>query len=308
MTWVSAEHWRGRRVLVTGATGFLGAWVSQALVESGAEVHGTGHQRTPLNVHHAHRAYLPRDAAAVVEHSSPEVIFHLASPIVMRPSPAQVDTLKDEIVGATEALLSAASAAGARLVHVGTCAEYGDAPAPHKEEGPAQPTNPYGVLKLEATRCVQASPVAAAVVRPFRAIGPGDTASVVAAAAKAALTGSSFEMTEGSQVREWNHAQAIATGIVAAGAHPGAVGQVINLGGGESRSVYDVVRAVFEAAGASASLIRRGARPQRLGEVALLTGRHSRATALWGSIPQPSLDETIAQAVAWMRAQIGDAA
>ena len=124
----------------------------------------------------------------------------------------------------------------------------------------------------------------------------------------AAISGQPFAMTEGSQVREWNHVKAVATGIVTAGAHPEARGIVVNIGGGEARSVHGVVESIFRAVGAPTDLIRRGELSPRLGDVQELIGDHTRAEGLWGTIPQPSLDETLRQTIEWLESARGDAA
>ena len=306
MKWNSVDFWRARRVLVTGGSGFLGGWVCRTLLEAGAEVHSTGHRNPSRWATAHHTARLPDDTDAIFTAVNPEVVFHLAGPVQPGAGSDSLATLRPGIVDAAEAIATASERCGSHLVHIGTCAEYGRCPAPHREDHTPQPTSTYGQLKLAASQ--HALAVGGTVVRPFRAIGPGDSQSVVFAAAMAAISGQPFAMTEGSQVREWNHVKAVATGIVTAGAHPEARGLVINIGGGEARSVYGVVESIFRAAGAPTDLIRRGALSPRLGDVQELIGDHTRAEGLWGTIPQPSLDETLRQTIEWLESARGDAA
>lgn len=307
---IPTDFWRGRRVLVTGASGFVGRQVARQLLAAGAEVHGTGRQRTPEECSVGHRVTLPEDAAQLIAEVHPSTVIHLASPVAAGATDDQAAALRAGIVDASLAVAEGCATVGARLIHVGTCAEYGHTTAPYTENAPCTPVDAYGTLKLEASLRLldraQHQPIA--VVRPFRAIGPGDESSVVAQAARAALTQTEFEMTEGTQVREWNHVDAIAAGIIASGMHQTALGRVWNVGGGPCASVLSTVQMVFRAAGASVDLIRVGARAQRDGEVPLLAGDHSQAHALWGAIPQPSLEATIALAVEWHRSRIEGAA
>ncbi len=238
---------------------------------------------------------LPGDARALVESVSPEVVFHLAAPV--NPDGAKDEDLaRSAIVDGTTEILNACTKVGARMVHIGTCAEYGLVPTPYKESEECVPVGTYGKLKYEAScRVISAQGLTWSVLRPFRSIGPGDTQSVVALAAHAALQHLPFEMTDGLQVREWNDVRAVAHAVVAAGAHPGAVGQIINVGGGPRMSVRSIVERIFALAGADVSLVRAGARPRRTHEVDSLFGDHSKATGLWGPVEQPELDQLLQQ-------------
>ena len=238
---------------------------------------------------------LPQDARSLVEKVAPNVVFHLAAPV--KPDGAKDEAwARSAIVDGTTEIRNACAEIGARLVHVGTCAEYGPIQTPYKESHDCFPTGSYGKLKYEAScRVVSSEGLLWSVVRPFRSIGPGDTQSVVALAAQAAVRRMPFEMTDGLQVREWNDVRAVANGVVAAGAHPGAVGQIINLGGGPRLSVRSIVERIYGLAGVEPSLVRAGARPRRAHEVDSLFGDHSKAMALWGPIEQPELDQLLLQ-------------
>jgi len=252
---------------------------------------------------------LPDEARHVIERVSPSVVFHLAAPVNPDLGGHAQQVFRDGIIAGTAAVVDGCSAIGARLVHVGSCAEYGSVPAPYSEEQRCAPHGEYGRLKHEASEVVRGNDtVEWSIVRPFRSLGPGDDASVVAAAARAALQSEVFEMTDGAQVREWNHVDAVARGIVAAGSHPGAVRQLINVGGGPRVSVRQVVERIFVLANADPSLVRIGARPRRPHEVNQLFGDHARAEGLWGVVQQPTLDETLEAVLSWQRSQIGGAA
>jgi nucleoside-diphosphate-sugar epimerase len=202
-------------------------------------------------------------------------------------------------------LAEAAARRGARFIHVGSCAEYGHAPAPHREDGPTEPIGPYGALKLEATRLVMALDSPWVVLRPFRTHGPLSQAGLIPAACRAALTGAPFPMTSGEQVREWNHIDTIAAGLLRATTDPAATGHLWNLGGGPALSVRAMVERIFSLAGADPAQIQVGARPQRPGEVPRLVGEHSKWRAAFGPLLGPSLDPGLADTLAGQRAQLG---
>ena len=255
-------------------------------------VHGTGLERLPTDCTVPHRMHLPTDVDLVMASVRPQVVFHLAAPV----NPDCVEDIRqtrDAIVTGSAMLAEACARSGARLVHIGTCAEYGCIPTPYREDHICEPVGVYGEVKYAATRAISESSAEWVVVRPFRAIGPGDMRSVVAAAARAAIEEKPFEMTDGLQIREWNHVDAIAKAIVAAGAHPGAVRHIINVGGGPRLSVLDVVRHVFQVAGTDVDLVRPGRRSRRPHEVDTLFGDHRKATKLWGLIQQPEMEQTL---------------
>ena len=307
MQWTSATNWLGRTVMVTGASGFLGGAVARLLLELGAQVHGTGCCRLPGEGVIAHRMRLPDEVEPVFAAVKPEVIFHLASPVDLARDPALYTRLREGVLDGSAAVAAMALRLGARLVQVGTCEEYGAAEAPFSETLAPAPVSPYSALKAAATDWAlmlhRTVGLKVGVVRPFRGYGPGDQSSVISAAARAALLKRPFEMTDGAMVREWNHVDALAEGIVAAGAHPDAVGRVVNIGGGPRVSVIDVVRRVFRLAGADEELIRVGALPRRSGEIERFWGDHSLARSLWGEITQPELDEGLSDTLDWLASE-----
>lgn len=308
MSWSHPSRWLGRRVLVTGASGFVGRAVCALLAEAGADLFGTWNS-TPLPPSVPGEPLdLPGGATELIHRVRPQVVLHLAAPVTVRRDPALYARMRAVILDGTEEVARACLEVGARLVSVGTCEEYGDGEAPFVETQAARPVSPYSALKLAATGYVtmlcRTTPLDAVVVRPFRAYGPGDTRSVVAAACEHALQHQVFEMTDGAQVREWNHVDAIAHGLLGAALHPDVRGRVLNLGGGERRSVRDLVTTVYQLAGADTGLVRAGALPRRAGEIDRFWGDHTATEALLGRLPQPSLDEGLTDTLAWHRARL----
>lgn|GEM_PF-959018 len=266
----------------------MGAALCRRLLAAGAVVHGTVRTRPapegvvawPCALEH------PPWLDEVLQASDPELIVHLASPIDLSRGPRTLDAIWAPIVGATEQIAAYCLSGDRRLVHVGTCEEYGDVGVPYSEATPCRPVCPYGVAKLAATATVLgrvSRGLRANVVRPFLTFGPGmPSRGLLGGALAAARAGTRFEMTHGDQTREVNYVDDQVEGLVRA-CSDAAVGTLLNLGGGPEVSVRALAGAVFDAVGADAGLIDAGARPDRPGERPRFCGDHTRANKVLGS-------------------------
>jgi len=156
------------RILVTGASGFLGSNVLLAAVDAGYHVTATSHSR-PIRASGAQwkAADLTVEGAAaeLIEALQPEWIVHCAAA-------ADVDRCEQDPDWAfalnrdmPAAVASAASEFGSSLVYISTDAVFGGEPGPHRESDPTNPINTYGESKLSGEQAVLAANPRAAVVR-----------------------------------------------------------------------------------------------------------------------------------------------
>jgi GDP-4-dehydro-6-deoxy-D-mannose reductase len=162
----------GERMLVTGAGGFVGSHVTRELAAHGFEVVAVGRSDADVT-----------DAAAVralVERAEPACIAHLAG---VRDAPLE-DLLRVNVTG-TANVVTAAAARRARVVVVGSAAEYGEtARSPVDEEALFEPRTDYGVSKAAQGLIAAATGarlgVAVVHLRLFNLVGPGEPPSFVA--------------------------------------------------------------------------------------------------------------------------------
>ena len=247
-----------KRILVTGAGGFVGAAVVKAAIAAGHEVIALVRNETSRLTPIANRISLQRvdlaDTAAVgalLASARPEVVIHSAWEGVggaLRNGDMQLDNIRT-----TVALADAAIAAGARkFVGIGSQAEYGRYDRRIVETDLPQPTMLYGAAKLAAChlagqRCREAG-VDFAWLRLFSVYGPGDNANwLIPSTAASLVRGNAPQCTAGTQKWDYLHIDDVAEGVLAAATTSGATG-VFNLSSGDPVPVRTIVEMLRDVA------------------------------------------------------------
>lgn len=315
----------GRRVLVTGAGGFIGSHLVEALVARGDDVramvryNGRG-DRGMLEV-------IPREVLAEVELAQGdltdpffvsravrgcEAVFHLGALIAIPYSyHAPSHVFQTNVLG-TMHVAQACVEHGARMVHTSTSEVYGTAQfVPITELHPVVGQSPYSASKIGADACVEsfhrAFGLPAVTVRPFNTYGPRQSArAVLSSMVVQALTREAIHLGALTPTRDLNFVADTVAGFVLAAERDEAIGRVVNLANGKEISVGDLARKVMRAVGRELPIVTE---PQRMrpgaSEVERLCGDASRARALLGWEPKVSLDEGVDAVVAYVRANLG---
>lgn len=300
------------RVLLTGASGFIGSAALKALLRDGYEVHAVSSHpdrhaagADPGVVWHA--ADLLDDAVAegLVRAVKPELLLHLAWYVEHGRFWTSVENVR--WVEATLRLLRAfANHEGQRAVLAGSCAEYEWTPQGgvlSEEHTALRADTLYGVSK-NATYAVgrelaREAGFQFAWGRVFFLYGPGEPPGrLIPSVAQALLSGRDAEVTEGTQVRDFLHVRDVADAFAAL--LGSGVQGAVNIGSGEAIALREVVEAVAEATGRS-DLVRFGAVPMRAGEPTELVADVRRLHEEVGFRPEISLREGIADTIAWWR-------
>ncbi|MEI6713452.1 MAG: GDP-mannose 4,6-dehydratase [Verrucomicrobiota bacterium] len=178
------------RILITGAGGFIGSWLSRTLVAENHEVHGwhhraparpiSGEQTTVLDITNA------KHVSQCIQELRPEIIFHLAAQSFPGKSWENPDATFRVNVGGTFNLLHATldAAISPRIISVCSSAEYapGTPGIPIREDSPLAPSNPYGHSKLIQDNVSESYGIRLGLdiirVRPFFLIGPEKSGDV----------------------------------------------------------------------------------------------------------------------------------
>lgn len=311
---------RDRRVLVTGAGGFIGSHVTRRLVADGAEVHALTSAVSSvfplrlLDVRDAitlHEGNLSDRSAmdAVVARARPTHVLHLGAYTHVGKSWTRVDECIATNVAGTVNLLHALDGSGyERFVYTGTSEIYGDVDVPFREDGPVNPVSPYAASKYAGERFCRMFhagrgwPIV--MVRPFNAYGPAQSPDrVVPEIVVRALRGRDLPMTAGHQTREFNYVEDLADGFVRAATTPGIDGEVINLGCGDERSMRQLAGVVLGLMGDPIEP-SFGAIPDRPTEIRRMYADATKAHDRLGWSPAHTLVEGLTKTIEWYREEL----
>lgn len=308
-----------KRVLLTGAGGFVGRRCLAPLALAGYEVHAVGRRAgthegsaevdAPRLHWHAADLLDARSVAALVAEVEPTHLLHLAWYTEHGKFWAAVENLS--WVGASLKLFEAfAAAGGRRVVAAGTCVEYapeGDAPC-SEASTPLAPATLYGACK-HATQVVleafaRQAGLSAAWGRLFFPYGPGEPPGrLVPSVARALFAGEPALCTHGRQVRDFIHVEDAASAFVAL--LDSRVEGAVNVASGQPVALREVVEKVAERAGRP-DLVCLGARPAPEGEPPSLYADARRLREEVGWSPRYDLDRGIAETVEWLRETMND--
>ena len=303
----------GKKVLVTGADGFIGSHLTEHLVKAGADVRAfvyynsfnswgwldevDEHVKQSLDVF----AGDIRDSHGVrTAMKDCDVVMHLAALIAIPYSYHSPDTYVDTNVKGTLNVVQAARDLGTeRVVHTSTSEVYGTARfVPITEEHPLQGQSPYSASKIGADQMAQSffssfsTPVA--IIRPFNTYGPRQSARAVIPTIITQVASGARALKLGAvhPTRDFNYVRDTVRGFVAVAECDAAVGQVVNVGSNYEVSVGDTARLIAELMDREVTFTSDEQRMRPQGsEVERLWADNTRARELTGWTPEyPGID------------------
>jgi nucleoside-diphosphate-sugar epimerase len=290
------------RVLVTGATGYVGRQVVDALRRRGHDVVAASSRGGGRAV--AADLLAPDGPAALVAEAGAQHLVHLA----WYAEHGRFWTAPENLdwVGATLALLRAfREAGGRRAIVAGTCAEYaweGDEPLVESAT-PLRPATLYGAAKhatrVAAEAYANQEDLSLAWGRIFFSFGPGEAPGrLIPSVAGALLRAEEAPVTGGAQVRDFIAVEEL--GDAFAALLDSDVRGAVNVASGRAVAVRDVVAMVARAAG-GADLVRYGALPDRPGDPASIVADVTRLAREVGWAPRETLEAGIERTVRALR-------
>jgi NAD dependent epimerase/dehydratase len=316
-------NWQSKSVLVTGAGGFIGSHLAEALVRAGAKTRAMVHYNSL-----GRRGWLDqsdlKDDLEVIAGDIREVdsvrtalkgvdtVFHLAALIAIPYSYVSPSSyVSTNIAGTLNILQESLRLGVSRVVHTSSSEVYGTAKQiPISENHPLQGQSPYSATKIGADKLAEAFhrsfglPIS--IVRPFNTYGPRQsTRAIIPTIIMQALAGEPIRIGNVAPTRDFNYISDTVRGFLLNAASKEVVGRVINLGTGKEISIGDLAKAICSLAGRECRIVQEDerVRPSR-SEVERLCAANSLADELTGWRPEVSLNDGLRKTLEWMRSNL----
>lgn len=320
MTDIPIPTLKGRRVLVTGAGGFIGSRLCERLVEHGAEVRALVRytsdgeagwlDRSPIRGEVDVRRGDLADRDSVHDAvKDTDLVFHLGALIAIPYSYLAPESyVRTNILGTLNVLQAVRELGVRRLVHTSTSEVYGSAQVvPMTEDHPLVGQSPYSASKIAADKLAESyhrsfeTPVV--TLRPFNTYGPRQSArAVIPTITTQLLAGHPIRLGDTRPTRDFVYVDDTVDAFLRAGTVQGIEGLTVHTGTGRETRIGDLPALIAAAAGMDFEV---EADPERVrppaSEVARLCADATLAGARLGWKPTVSVEEGLARVVAFVR-------
>jgi NAD dependent epimerase/dehydratase len=322
---ITENFWKDRTVLVTGAGGFIGSQLVEALLDGGAQVRAFVRYNSRGDP--GLLRLLPREMTSRVELipgdmrdpqaiqtvvKGCEFVFHLGALISIPYSYAHpAEVAETNFMGTLNVLLACREFGVKRLIHTSTSEVYGTAlHVPMDEDHPLQGQSPYSASKIGADKlaesfyCTYDLPVT--TVRPFNTFGPRQSArAVIPTVITQALTMSTIHLGNLDARRDFTYVDDTVSGFLKAAETEGAEGKTFNLGTGREISIGELARLVIQKVSRPVQIV---VDPERLrpekSEVQCLLSDNSLAKRLLGWQPMVPFEQGLENTIAWVSSHL----
>jgi len=318
-------NWQHKKVLVTGAGGFIGSHLVERLVDLEAKVrafirYNSRNDRglieiLPLEVKEKIEVVMGdlRDTEALREAiKGIDIVFHLGALIAIPYSyihPREV--VETNIMGTLNILNTARDYKVEKIIHTSTSEVYGTAQyVPIDERHPLQGQSPYSASKIGADKIAEsfyrAYDLPIATIRPFNTYGPRQSArAVIPTIITQALTQDKIFLGSLHPTRDLTYIEDTIDGFIKIAESNNSIGEVINIGSGFEISVGDLAKKIISLIGKNVKIISVSERIRPLkSEVKRLIADNKKARELLNWKPKVSLDEGLIRTIKWFKKNI----
>lgn len=316
---------KGRQCLVTGAAGFIGSHVVEALVRAGASVQAMVHYNSFNSIGNLADIDPSLNRSVHIVHgdiSDPffvdsavkgvEVVFHLAALIGIPYSYVAPHQYVTTNINGTMNILEASRKHSIEKVIVTSTSEtYGTAQyVPQDENHPLQGQSPYSATKIGADKLAESYflsfDLPVATIRPFNTYGPRQSArAIIPTIITQALSGPTIRVGSLSPQRDFNYVADTAYGFLAVAESGKTNGEVVNVGSGESISIGEVLERVQNIVGGSKEVVidENRIRPEK-SEVHRLQCDNAKIQRLTEWRPSVDIQQGLQLTVDWISANM----
>ncbi len=315
-------EWNKKKVLITGAGGFIGSHLTERLCELGADVRAFVRYTSRADegfIKHLSEDYKDqmevvygdiRELETVVKAmDGVDIVFNLAALVGIPYSyihPQEV--IEANTVGTLNVLMAARDAGAEKLVQTSTSEVYGTARyVPIDEAHPKQPQSPYSASKIAADAIAlsfyHSFDLPVAVARPFNTYGPRQSdRAVIPSIISQALTKEKLTLGNTTPTRDFTFVTDTAEGFVKVAESDKSVGREINLGSSKEISIADLIRKIVLLVGRDVAIEqdKERIRPVR-SEVERLCGDNTVAREVLGWSPKVSLSEGLEATIEFIK-------
>ena len=311
------EFYRGKRILVTGADGFMGSHLTERLLGYNANITAFVHNKELKNLNHVKNKLNiisgdieDKKTTELIIKNSPEIIFHLAVDGYIRNSienPLSVNrTNLDGTLNVLEAARQLINQRLERLVFASSCVVYGARPYPINEKGEFKPSTPYAASKAAAElycySYAKTYNLPITIIRPFNVYGPRHTKDVIPLFIEKALKNEEIKLDGGGKAtRDFTYVDDMINSFLITGVHEKAIGEAVNFGTGKDISVRELAEKIIKYCNSDSKLINM---PERPGQDLKLCCDNTKAKELFGWQPKISIDEGLKLNIEWNKNRI----
>jgi NAD dependent epimerase/dehydratase len=318
-------NWTGKKVLVTGAGGFIGSHLVERLISEGATVRAFVRYNSRND--YGMLKLISSDVFSQIELiqgdlrdneavrnavKDVDTVFHLGALIAIPYSYVNPREVIDvNIMGTLNVLMAARDFGTRRVVHTSTSEVYGTAQyVPIDEKHPLQGQSPYSASKIGADRIAESFyrsfEVPVVTLRPFNTYGPRQSArAVIPTIITQALTRDEVKLGSLDPSRDFTFVHDTANGFIKVAEAENVLGEEINLGNDDTIRIGDLVNKIFEIIGKTpkVTLDTQRIRPNK-SEVMKLWASNQKAKELIGWEPHISLDEGLRLTIEWISSHL----
>jgi NAD dependent epimerase/dehydratase len=320
---VNPLFWKNRKVLVTGAGGFIGSHLCETLLESGADVRALLHYDTRAD--YGNLEFLPPELRSRLEVVSGDIcdpflinrvvegvdtVFHLGALIAIPYSyVAPLSYVRTNIEGTVNVLEACRHHKTRRMVHTSTSEVYGTAVyAPIDEKHPLQGQSPYSASKIAADKMAESYyrsfELPVTTLRPFNTYGPRQSARafIPTVISQCLSEQKTIQLGDLTPIRDLNFVRDTAHAFMAVGEQDACIGETFNTGIGVGHSVGDVVKLITKLTGVEKPIVTdpRRIRPAQSEVFKLIsTSQKLQSTTSWR--PSTQLEQGLSQTIKFVK-------